>query len=312
MGPVKSKMSRKSSNDNVAQARQSKTKVEARQRDDATAIQSRNDTLLQDPAAAGTRARDEMPKRPSVREFMAYQRLQYTRLSVALSSNINFTLTASGEIVPAAVQEVFNIPELLEMILLYLRPNLLYSKVQLSCRGFKTSMESSPTFQRRLAIATTRGAPPNWPLLWSVQPRCMRFLYALTGRVAFKLTFKHLSFEKHLFKERFRQLAVSDTLPQRIEVLWYEKGQKLVPDIEPHATGFWLNLDQMIWMSSEVAAGRHERITFGRIFDEVARRVPTRGRVGGMVVIFTEDRHTFCGPEVGDADDEGYLRATSA
>ena len=149
----------------------------------------------------------------------------------------------------------------------------------------------------------------------------MRLLHSTArGRLVFKLTFADLEFQRHLFREGFRRLAVSDTLSQRIEVLWSE-GDIISEGLECTCcfrNGWYgcicerkADPSRMIWMRSMSAAGRHEKITFGKIFDAVARRVPVGKRVGGIVVILAEDRHTHCGPLVADAEEQ-YLRIRSA
>ncbi|KAM0705889.1 hypothetical protein Q7P35_007249 [Cladosporium inversicolor] len=241
--------------------------------------------------------------RVSAKDFMAYHRLQYTRISVLpRSNNVKFKLTTI-HVPPASMQRVFNTAELLEMILLVLTPEHLFFKALFTCRGFKAAMEASPACQRSMK-AVARGA---------------HFTRSFAGRLIFRLTFTDLSFQRHLFREGFRRLAVSDTLPQRIEVIWFEGDS--VDD--GHGCACYRNgwygcicerkadPSRMIWMSSMSATGRHERITFGRIFDAVARRVPVGKRVGGIVVILAEDRHTHCGPLVADAEEQ-YLGTMSA
>lgn len=149
----------------------------------------------------------------------------------------------------------------------------------------------------------------------------MRLLHSTArGRLVFKLTFADLEFQRHLFREGFRRLAVSDTLSQRIEVLWSE-GDIISEGLECTCcfrNGWYgcicerkADPSRMMWISSMSTTGRHEKITFGRIFDAVARRVPVGKRVGGIVVILAEDRHTHCGPLVADAEEQ-YLRTMSA
>jgi hypothetical protein len=306
--------------DDANQSLQSETKIKSEKRHDATtASQPRNDTPLQTPAAPNKSATPETPSdrailplllvsdRISQTEYLVYKHLHSeSRNRAAITTNATITFSHAP---PDAVWRVFHTAELLEMILLLLPIGYLYTTAQLTCHGFKTAMEASPTFQRSIAAAT-RGIRPssNQSFAWGVRPKCMRFHYATAGRVVFQLTFTDLSFTRHLFKEHFRQMAVSDTLPLRIEVLWYE-GDGV--DNRLCECGRRAHLNQMVYMSSMSAvARRHKRITFGKVFDAVARRVPVGRRVGGMALVLTGDRHTFCGSEVGGAD-EGYLRAMS-
>jgi hypothetical protein len=234
------------------------------------------------------------------------------------------TITATNATVafshptPDAVRRVFNTAELLEMILLYLPPGYLYAKAQLTCRGFKNAMQASPTFQRLLAGAT-RGVYSTPSFAWGMPLKCLDSHYAVGERLVLRLTFTDLSFERHLFCERFCRFSISDTTPLRIVVLWYEgeEMENLLAQCEScgsvgYECGCLIKIspNRMVYMSSKTTAEQHERISFGRILDAVARRVPLGVKVGGMVVILTQDRHTFCGPLVADCT-EDYLRRRS-
>jgi hypothetical protein len=51
------------------------------------------------------------------------------------------------------MSNVFNTPELLEQILLNLRTEFILKAAQLACRGFKQSIDSSPSFSKRRDFA---------------------------------------------------------------------------------------------------------------------------------------------------------------
>jgi hypothetical protein len=238
--------------------------------------------------------------------------------SATTTTTTNATITFSHP-TPDAVRRVFNTAELLEMILLYLPPGYLYAKAQLACRGFKNAMQASPTFQRLLAGAT-RGVYSTPSFAWGIPLKCFDSHYAVGERLVLRLTFTDLSFERHLFCERFRRFPVSDTAPLRLEVLWYEgeEMENLLARCEScgsvgYQCGCLIKIspNRMVYMSSKTTAGQHERITFGRIFDAVARRVPVGVQVGGMVVVLTQDRHTFCGPLVADGTEESLRRRSA-
>jgi len=310
-------MSSKTSNDGANQSRPSETTSNPQSTDNPKLADTlRIDTPLQnqDPTnPPPPRTRDAITSdlallslllrsnRVSIKDYMAYHKLQYTRLSVAsINSNINFRHVASS-----AVQEVFNTAELLEMILLALPTGYLYARAQLACRGFKNAMEASPEFQRRMAVAM-RGVDPNPSFAWSVAPKCMDFHYAVKGRAVFKFTFTELSCERHLFMERFRRLAISDTTPQRLEVLWYE-----CEDFYEHREFEEALWTRMIWISSMSATGSRDGwVTFGSVFDEVARRVPVGRSVGGMLLFLRVGGEAREGPFFADRE-ERDLRARS-
>lgn len=166
------------------------------------------------------------------------------------------------------------------MILLNLKPGHVLKKAQLACRGFKRSMESSPTFQRRAVIAT-RGVNLDWSSIWSVAPKCMSIHYDIPSRLVLKLVFTaKLSFEQHRANASFRKLCVSDVTPQRIEVLWHEG-----------ATVSGLS-NEMLWLTAQ----QGEKITFGKIFDAVAAKVPAGRKVGGLLLFLFKDRASFGRP----------------
>jgi hypothetical protein len=67
-----------------------------------------------------------------------------------VGDNIKFRFTDPPDPRLKPMSDVFNTPELLEKILLNLRPGFLLQNVQKVCRGFKESIDVSPTFARGL------------------------------------------------------------------------------------------------------------------------------------------------------------------
>ena len=205
------------------------------------------------------------------KDYVVYKILHNRQLTA--TSNVILSDFADKRPLPNATSKVFNTPELLEMILLRLKPAHFLTKAQLTCRGFKRSMDSSPAFRRCMTVAT-RGIDPDWDFTWSIAPKCMSFHYNVTGRVVFKLDFTNLSFERYRAIESFRKLCVSDALPQKFQVLWLDDST---------------SPGQMIRIHTEEC----ENIAFGQIFDAVAARIPA-GRTVGDSALFLSADHKAC------------------
>jgi hypothetical protein len=166
------------------------------------------------------------------------------------------------------MSDVFNIPELLEHIFLDLRPGFLLQNAQKICRGFKETIDGSPTFRKRAAFAIHVQHDPNdghdVTFSYGLMPRYLQenrrgprppelqFFFAEQKRL----------FEDYRAMERFRRLRVFDMVPQRF---WVNRHHS------PDSTEFW-----------EVEASG-DAVTFGEIFDVVA------GLVSGKKAVKTLD-----------------------
>jgi hypothetical protein len=194
-------------------------------------------------------------RRITRKEHAVYRRFHNTSLR-AVSTNVKFSSRT-----PTAVVKVFNTTELLEMILVKLKPAHVFTKAQLTCRGLMACMETSPVFQRSMRFATL-GYCLNCDFAWRVKPKCMRVHYqAYIGRLVFALDFTELSLERHRAIESFRRIAISNVIPQTVDVVWREGGS--------------LHMVRLFTRQGE-------KVTFGRIFDAVAARIPARFRVARL------------------------------
>jgi hypothetical protein len=213
------------------------------------------------------------------KEYLVYRKLYDERKL----SKITFHPITTSHPNLSAVSKVFNNREFLEMILLNVKSGDLFMNVQRTCRGLKNSIETSETLCRRpiFAMRRTIGFQRRF-LRWDVVPKCMSFQYETPGRLAFKLGFTELSFERHRCNESFRRLCVSELMPQRIEVLWREE-----------VTSAGGQGNEMIWMKS-VEGGKP--INFGQIFDAVAERVSVGKKVGGLSLFLSQDDQLYGGP----------------
>jgi hypothetical protein len=191
--------------------------------------------------------------------------LQPSRELRDISTNVNFRPRTCS-----AVVAVFNTAELLEMILLKLSPGYLFTTAQLTCRGFKSSLEGSPAFQRSMQSAT-RGVYLTTSFAWVLTPKCMRLSVNFTdaiGRAKFRFDFTSgLSFGRHRCIESFRRLAVSDRMPQMVEITYSKRG---VTARFPYRT---------LSITSRDASGR---ITFRQIFDAVHLAAPAGREVKSL------------------------------
>ena len=302
-----SKMSSKTNNNGADQSRPNQTKAKSQTGDEPTASQPRNDTPLQITAphkTPGDRAILTLllvTGQITQAEYMAYKYIHSkdkTRHTNSFAATANTTVGFS-RLPPDSVWRVLNTPKLLEMILLQLGLAYILTTVQLTCRGFKTSIENSPEFQRRIATATRDGFPDRL-FEWNIAPRCMHYHYAVSGRLVFKLIFSTVPFDRYLFMEGFRRLPVSEMLPQRIEVLWYDGKW---------SGGLWHTLGSgMVWLGSRGENG----LTFGEIFDAVARNVPGGRQVGIISLFVTAGREIYRGPSFVDDAEALNLRTRSA
>jgi hypothetical protein len=82
---------------------------------------------------------------------IAQAKLRHNINMVGDSIKFDFTDPPDSRLRP--MSQVFNIPELLEEILLNLGPAFLLQRVQKVCRGFRDSLEGSPTFRKRSSFA---------------------------------------------------------------------------------------------------------------------------------------------------------------
>ncbi|GAB7328415.1 hypothetical protein MBLNU13_g00386t1 [Cladosporium sp. NU13] len=300
-------MSSKTSNNGADESRQNETKIEPNAGDDLTANQPRNDTPLQTPTPHKTSSDRAIltlllvSGQITQAEYMAYKYIHSknkTRHTNPFAATANTTVKFS-RLPPDAVWRVLNTPELLEMILLRLGPAHVLTSVQLTCRGFKPSVENSPEFQCSIATATRDGFPHQL-FAWNIAPRCMHYHYTVSGRLVFSLTFSTLPFDQYLFMKGFRRLPVSDMLPQRIEVLWY---------YGKWSEGSWHTLGgSMVWLGSRGG----NRLTFGQIFDAVARNVPDGRQLGVISLFVTAGREIHRGPSFVDGAEALNLSTRSA
>jgi hypothetical protein len=212
------------------------------------------------------------------KEYLVYRKLYDRKLS-----KITFHATTSSHSDLSAVSKVFNSRELLETILLNVKSGDLFMNVRRTCRGLKNSTAISEILNQRpiFAMRRTIGFQRRF-LRWDVVPQCMSFQYETPGRLAFKLVFTELSFERHRSNESLHKLCVSELMPQRVEVLWHEE-----------ATSAGGPGNEMIWMKS---AEGGKPISFGQIFDAVAERVSVGKKVGGLSLFLSQDDQLYGGP----------------
>lgn len=185
---------------------------------------------------------------------IAQARLRHNQSIVVDNIKFNFTDPPDPRLRP--ISDVFNTAELLEQILLELRPGFLLQNAQKVCRGFKESIDGSPTFRKRTVFAFHVSDDPSpddqyaVKLSYGLVPKYLReypcpFLYK------FRFIFSEDTriFENYKAMERFRTLRVFDRVPQVLEVYWHR--------CSPYSSVDWTIEDK-------------DAITFGEIFDMVA------------------------------------------
>jgi hypothetical protein len=82
---------------------------------------------------------------------IAQARLRHNNSAIGDSIKFSFTDPPDPRLNP--MSNVFNTPELLEQILLNLRTEFILKAAQSACRGFKQSIDSSPSFSKRRDFA---------------------------------------------------------------------------------------------------------------------------------------------------------------
>jgi hypothetical protein len=146
-----------------------------------------------------------------------------------VGDNIKFDFTDPPDLRLRPMSQVFNIPELLEEILQNLRPGFPLQNVQMVCRGFKESIDESPTFRKRAACAIHVSDDPSPDDQYAV-----KFSYGLVPKYlgeyppgdanphVFRFVFSEdtRTFENYKAMERFRTLRVFDRVPQVSGVYW--------------------------------------------------------------------------------------------
>ena len=156
------------------------------------------------------------------------------------------------------------------MILLKLPHGYLFTTAQLTCRGFKSSLEGSPAFQRSMQ-SVTRGVYFTTHFAWGVTPKCMRLSVNFSdaiGHTKFYFNFtRGLSFGRHRGSESFRRLAVSDRMLQMVQIMYSKRG---VTVGFPYRT---------LSITSRDSGGR---ITFRQIFDAVHLAAPAGREVKSL------------------------------
>lgn len=175
---------------------------------------------------------------------------------------------------PKPMSDVFNIPELLEKILLNLETGFILHTAQKVCRGFKQSIDLSPTFLKRRQYAfkidididekTVPRRSRNNPTYYQVnlRPSCL-VRHTDNGRrssAAFRFGGgTHPSFKSIAATEGLRNLRVFDKVPPFVSVVTH------VSESSPRGHGKIVG--KLSWVDEEC-----EDLTFGRLLDAVARR----------------------------------------
>ena len=186
---------------------------------------------------------------------IAQARIRHNKSIVG--DNIKFRFTDPPDLRLKPMSDVFNTPELLEKILLNLRPGFLLQNVQKVCRGFKESIDVSPTFRKRAAFAIHVSDDYSDSIFYKddtftfdLIPKSLSMYHRrrlMLTEFRFLFSQDNRTFESYRTMERFRRLCVFDRTPQQFYAHW--------------GTG------QKDW---EVKEGGNA-ITFGEIFDRAAR-----------------------------------------
>jgi hypothetical protein len=168
---------------------------------------------------------------------------------------------------PKPVSDVFNIPELLEQILLNLETGFIILKIQRVCRGFKQSMDLSPSFQERpppfafkidfdVDQSAVHNGAPSFHV--NLRPSCMYRRVDSPWQCSLGFVFggARPSFRSLVAMEGFRNLRVFDEVPDVLEVTAYSRARV------PSYLGCPAEWDD--------ENDRWKEFTFGQIFDAAA------------------------------------------
>lgn len=192
-----------------------------------------------------------------------------------VGDNIKFKFTDPPDPRFKPISDVFNIPELLEQILLNLETSFLIKKAMLVCRGFKQSLDGSPTFRKRSCFvfrinnnfdeAKAAGGIPRFYV--NLRPKWMPRLCETPMQKAL-----HFSFEGSFpwFKflatmEGLKRLRVFEDMPAIVMVNWNTNGRREVIG--------------RIWLRKNVSG-----LTFGHVFDSMARSIPDEENVESVEI----------------------------
>jgi hypothetical protein len=195
-----------------------------------------------------------------------------------VGDNVKFNFTDPPDPRHRPMSEVFNIPELLEEILQDLTPAFLLQKVQKVCRGFKDSIDSSPTFRKRSSFAiyvdNVDGVPlalfPNLiprSLVMSPSSVASHFHFVFSGGS------DTTTFDSHRTMRRLRGMHMFDMVPQWI-------------------FAYWRRSDRRASSKTWTVEDRGTAVTFGELFDAVAEEPPANGKVlEELHVVWSESRY---------------------
>lgn len=198
-----------------------------------------------------------------IRKWRIEQQARRRHFKDNVGHNVQFEFANPPDARSKPMSDVFNTPELLEQILLELKPGFILTTAQIVCRGFKQSMDSSPSFSKRRSFAIQidfdvdeaaliRGVPSYQV---NLRPRwiCQLEDNEHNRQFNFLLEYTHPSFEKLAAMEGLRRLRVFDEAPPVIRVQW-----------KPNRSG----LKDIIMRTNEGGSD----YTFGQIFDAVAEK----------------------------------------
>lgn len=159
---------------------------------------------------------------------------------------------------PKPMSNVFNIPELLERILLNLETGFIITTALMVCRGFKQSMDLSPVFRERRNFAfhivrddEEASEPKDQPAIFyhaASRPLRMNGKFEAPNRLHLYFHMDRATFRRDAATESFRKLRVFDKRPRSVRFHWFV-GET------PLDEGTWPDLD------------KDREITFGQIID---------------------------------------------
>jgi hypothetical protein len=158
---------------------------------------------------------------------------------------------------PKPMSNVFNIPELLERILLNLETGFIIKTALMVCREFKQSMDISPVFRERrnFAFHTVRVSEDlehkDRPAIFyhaASRPLRMKGKFEELNRLRLYFPMDVPEFQVDAATKSFRELRVFDKRPRTVQFAWF-LGEPSLDD------GTWMDMD-----------GDRE-ITFGQIID---------------------------------------------
>jgi hypothetical protein len=197
-----------------------------------------------------------------IRKWRIEQQARRQHFKDNVGHSVQFELANPPDARSKPMSDVFNTPELLEMILLNLEPGFILKRAQLACRGFKQSMDSSPSFSKRRSFAFQNDSDGDEAALISGVPSyrvnlrpgwiCQIEENEEHNQFNFLFGDNHPSFEKLAAMEGLRRLRVFDEAPPRIMVQW-----------KPRCGG-------PRYISMETNEGGSD-YTFGQVFDAVAK-----------------------------------------